>query len=388
MSNLLTKNRKEAPSKEYLSILILNWKDITNPAAGGGTYYTHRVAQFLVERGHNVTLLCANYPGGQRRETIDGVNIIRVGNKYTVFVRTPAKFLRDLRNKFDLVIDEINVLPWLTPLYVKAPRIAFIHQITREALFNELNKTIASLLYLFEKIGLLFYRQLPFVTVSQSVKEELVINGIPRENIWVIPPGIDAKDYRSVHEKENDSPMVLYLGRLKKYKGVQYLIQAMEHVVTKMPKSRLAIVGDGDYRSELEELVELMDLQDIVSFHGYVSEREKIRLLKRAWVLVVPSVREGFGIVVIEAAASGTPTIGTNTTGLKDSIVDGKTGFLVPYGKPKILGRKICEILSDGELRKRLSKHAHKWAKNFGWEKTAEKFETVIQQEATICIGD
>lgn len=373
--------------KDFLSILIFNWKDITNPAAGGGTYYTHRVAKYLVEKGHRVTLLCANYRGGRKKEIIDGVNIIRVGNKYTVYIKAPLKFLKDFKNKCDLVIDEINALPWLTSLYVKAPKIAFIHQTTREALFEELNKVVASLIYFVEKTGLLFYRKLPFITVSQSVKEELIGNGVSRKNIFVVYPGIDIKKYGYTPEEKSVFPMVLCLGRLKKYKGVQYLVQAMKHVIPKIPRAKLSIVGEGDYQSKLEKLVEILNLQEVVSFHGYVSEEEKIRFLKKAWVLVVPSVKEGFGIVAIEAAACGTPAIGTNTTGLKDSIIHGKTGFLVPYGKPKILAQKICELLSDDELRSKLSKNASEWGKNFIWEKTLQKFEMIIR-ETTMNVGD
>lgn len=370
--------------KNFLSILIFNWKDITNSAAGGGTYYTHKMAKFLVEKGHKVTLLCANYRGGRKREIIDGVNIIRVGNKYTVYIKAPLRFLKDFKNKYDIVIDEINALPWLTPLYVREPKIAFIHQTTREALFEELNKAVATLIFVAEKIGLLFYRKLPFITVSQSVKEELIGNGISRKNIFVVHPGIDIQNYECASEEKSDFPMVLHLGRLKKYKGVQHLVQAMKYVITKIPEAKLSIVGEGCHRSELEKLVKVLNLQDVVSFHGYVSEEEKIRFLEKAWVLVVPSVKEGFGIVVIEAAICGTPAIGTNTMGLKDSIVHKKTGFLVPYGKPKFLARKICEILTNGELRSRLSKNAGEWGKKFAWERTLEKFEMIVREAANV----
>lgn len=374
--------------KDYLSILILNWKDITNPAAGGGTYYTHRVAKHLVDEGHKVTLLCANYQGGRKRETIDGVDIIRIGSKYTVYIKAPLKFLKDLRNNFDLVIDEINTIPWLTPLYAKAPKIAFIHQTTEEELFEELNKAIASLIYFAEKTGMLFYRKLPFITVSKSVKEELVSNGVPRKSIFVVYPGIDTRKYKCAGEEKSSFPLVLYLGRLKKYKGVQHLVRAMGQVVTQIPEAKLSIVGMGNHRSKLERLVAILNLQNVVSFHGYVSEEEKIRLLKKAWILAVPSVKEGFGIVVIEAAACGTPAIGTNTVGIKDAIIDGKTGFLVPYGKPEILDQKICEILSNDELRTRLSKNASKWSEEFSWEETLQKFETIIKQETARNTGD
>lgn len=373
--------------KDFLSILIFNWKDITNPAAGGGTYYTHKMAKYLVENGHEVTLLCANYRGGLEREIIDGVNVIRVGNRYTVYTKAPIRFLKDFKGKCDVVIDEINVLPWLTPLYMRIPKIAFIHQTTKEALFEELNGAVANVICSVEKIGLLFYRKAVFITVSQSVKQELIDNGIPRKNISVVSPGIDMWKYERTSGEKTAFPLVLYLGRLKKYKGVHYLVQAMKHVITTMPEAKLAILGEGDYRSELEKLVETLNLQDNVTFYGYVSDEEKIRFLKKAWVLVVPSVKEGFGIVVIEAAVCGTPTIGTDTMGLKDSIIHGKTGFLVPYGKPVILAQKICQMLDDDELRNRFAKNAGKWGRSFTWEKTLKGFEMIIRKTVA-SVGD
>ena len=383
LSSFKREDGRRSSLKGSLSILIFNWKDVTNPAAGGGTYYTHRVAKYLVEKGYKVTLLCANYKDGRKRERIDGVDIIRVGSKYTVYIKAFSEFLRNLRNKFNLVIDEINALPWLTPLYVKAPKIAFIHQTTKEALFKELNVAIATLLYFIEKITLLFYRKLPFITVSPSVKEELIKNGVPQNNIFVIYPGIDVKRYKEISEEKASFPLVLYLGRLKKYKGVQNLIQAMKYVIKEKPEAKLLIVGRGDYRSKLEKMVKKLGLQKTVGFRGYVSEEEKIHLLKKAWLLVIPSIKEGFGIVAIEAAICGTPTIGTNTLGLRDSIIHGRTGFLVPYGKPRILAQKICEILDNKKLRIYLSENAREWGRKFDWEKSLQKIETIIKQKAT-----
>jgi glycosyltransferase involved in cell wall biosynthesis len=300
-----------------------------------------------------------------------------------VYFEVPFKILKDFKDNFDVVIDEINAIPWLTPLYLKSPKIAFIHQTTKRALFEELNKAIAFLIYLLERLGLLFYRRLPIITVSGSTREELISNGMPRRNVFVVHPGIDAERYKRVREEKSVAPMILYLGRLKKYKGVQYLVQAMEHILAQVPRARLLIVGKGDYQSTLAKIVKDLNLQDYVSFEGYVSEKKKARLLKKAWVLVVPSVMEGFGIVVIEAATCGTPAIGTNVMGLRDSILDGRTGFLVPYGEPETLAQKITEVLDEDMLRSRLSENASEWGETFSWEGALRKFEMIIQESAS-----
>jgi len=371
----------KAAKGKTLSVLILNWKDITNPRAGGGTYYTHRIAKHLVEKGHRVTLICANYPRGKKREIIDGVNILRFGNRYTVYIKAPLKILKEkLGSAYDIVIDEINAIPWLTPLYVKAPKLAFIHQTTNQALFKELNKLLATVIYIVEKITLRMYRRIPLVTVSQSVKEELIKHGLPEGNITIVPPGIDVEKYGYVPEKKEKYPLILYVGRLKKYKGIHHLIRAMRYVVKEKPEAKLSVVGEGDYRAALEKQTQKLGLQNAVIFHGYVSEKEKIELLKKAWVLVVPSVKEGFGIVAIEAAACGTLVIGTDTTGLRDAILHGETGFLVPYGKPKKIAAAICKVINDDKLRERLSRKAKEWGERFDWKTTLDKFEKVILQ--------
>lgn len=372
--------------KNSLSILMLNWKDITNPAAGGGTSYTHRVAEYLVQKGHKVTLLCSNYLGGKKEDTINGVKVIRLGNRYTVYLKAFIRYLKDYNGKPDLVIDEINVVPWFTPLYVKAPKMAFIHQTAKEPLFVEINKLVATVMYCIEKIGMLIYRNLTIVTVSPSAKKELVKNGIPEEKIAVIPPGIDVKKYNCDYDpcKKADFPMVLYLGRLKKYKGIHHLIKAMTYVTEQIPEAKLSIAGKGDYREELTKIANKLGLENVVDFNGYVSEDKKADLIQKAWVLVVPSIEEGYGIVAIEAAACGTPTIGTDTTGLRDSIVNGKTGFLVPYGKPKTMGKKICEVLKNDELRHKLSRNATRWGKEFDWKKSLSKFDGIIRSVATM----
>jgi len=370
--------------KNTLSILILNWKDVTNPTAGGGTYYTHRVAEYLVKKGHEVTLLCPNYSGGKNEEVINGVNVIRLGNRYTVYLKAFIRYLKTLKGKYDLVIDEINVVPWFTPLYVKAPKMAFIHQTTKEPLFLELNKLVATIIYCIEKIGLLLYRNLAIVTVSPSVKKDLMNNMISGEKVTIIPPGIDLKGYDADYNpyRKADFPMVLYFGRLKKYKGIHHLIKAMKYVTEQIPEAKLLIAGKGDYRDELTKLAKKLGLERVVTFLGYVPDNEKISLMRKAWLLVIPSIKEGYGIVAIEAAASGTPVIGTDTTGLSDSIIKGRTGYLVPYEDPKAICRKICEVLTDDELRHRLSKNASEWGKRFEWKTTLSRFEEIVRKVA------
>jgi glycosyltransferase involved in cell wall biosynthesis len=359
-----------------LRILILHRKDITHPEAGGGTFYIHKIAKFLTKSGHDVTIICANYPGGSKDDNIDGVNILRLGNEYSVYPLAIVRFLRRFRSKINVLIDVINGPPWFSPLYTNIPKIAVIFQTFKEVFLEELNKPLAAALSSVEKVISHVYQKIPMVTLSSSVKMELVSMGVMERNIFVIPPGIEQEKYSL--GRKSSRPLVLYVGRLKKYKGIEYLIMAMKEVIKEIVDVRLLIVGKGNYADELMKLTEKMELENVVEFCGYVSEERKVAIMQRAHVLVIPSIKEGWGIPVIEAGACGTPAIGTQTSGLMDTIIDGKTGFLAPYGKPKIIAEKIVSVLKNDDLRDRLSKNALEWAKNFDWKNGLYRFERIV----------
>ncbi len=359
-----------------MRILIFHRKDITHPQAGGGTFYIHKIAKFLVKSGHDVTIICANYPGGNKKDNIDGVNTLRLGNEYTVYPLAIASFLKTFRTRINVLIDVINGPPWFSPWYTNIPKIAVIFQTFKEVFLEELNKPLAAALSSVEKVIPYVYQRIPIVTLSSSVKKELIDMGVMERNIFVIPPGIEQEKYRL--GKKSTRPLVLYVGRLKKYKGIEYLIMAMKEVIKEIADARLLIVGKGNYADELMKLTKKMELENVVEFCGYVSEGMKVSLMQKAHVLVIPSIKEGWGIPVIEAAACGTPTIGTQTSGLRDTIIDGKTGFLVPYGKPKIITKKIVSVFKDDNLRDGLSKNAFEWARNFDWKNGLSRFERIV----------
>jgi glycosyltransferase involved in cell wall biosynthesis len=357
-------------------MLILHRKDITHPEAGGGTLYIHKIARFFANNGYDVTLMCSNYPGGKKEDKIDDIEIIRLGDEYTVYFLAVLRFLKKFQDRIDVLVDVINGPPWFSPLYTKVPKILVVFQTFKEVFFEELSKPLASVMCFVEKSIPYIYQGLPVVTLSPSVKKELVSMGFKGENIFVIPPGIELEKYTPA--EKSSFPLVLYVGRLKKYKGIDYLIMAMREVVKEIPKAKIFIVGKGNYAGELMKLSERVRLKGVIKFCGYVSEEEKVALMQKAHVLVIPSIKEGWGIPVIEAAACGTPAIGTQTSGLVDTIIDGKTGFLVPYGNPHAIAERITEILRNEDLRGRLSKNAIEWARNFDWKRGLALFERIV----------
>jgi glycosyltransferase involved in cell wall biosynthesis len=363
-------------------ILLFNWRCPKHPQAGGAEKATYEIAMRWVRLGHHVQLISGGFPGGQMYDNMDGIRIIRLGGKYSVYPQSILHYFAKLRGKYDVVIDEINTIPFLTPLYVREPHVAFIHQLAANVLHEELPSRQARVLSLLEPRILRLYSNTPIFT-SQSTKEDLLRLGIADRNLNVINYGVNHGIYQ-LGKTKSSYPHVLYLGRLKRFKGVHLLIEAMSQVVKEIPEARLTIVGNGDpeYRSELKQLSAKLNLTKNIVFHEFGlgdSLAQKVQIMQEAWVLVFPSAREGFGLVVVEANACGTPTIATNVPGLRETVRDNDTGILVARDVDA-LAKSIKRVLQDNEFREKLSKRAFEWSMQFDWDKTAGKMLKVLEE--------
>jgi len=361
-----------------LKIIIFNWRDIKNPAAGGAEVFTHEVAKRLIQKGHEVTIFTSEFPGCQKEETIDGVKIIRHGGKYTVYLKAREYYKKYfITEKFDIVIDEINTVPFFTPKFVNRGEkvIALIHQLAREYWLYETPFPVKYVgYYILEDGWLKNYVEIPTITVSNSTETDLKALGF--KQVYKVSEGINFEPLDAVPEKEEE-PTIIYLGRLTRAKRPDHAIKAYKLVKRQVPNAKLWIVGDGYMRKNLEKMT-----IEGVKFFGKVSEQEKIKLLSRAWVLVNPSVREGFGLNIIEANACGTPAIVYNVPGLRDSVINGKTGLLVENGNIEKFAEVLITILEDESLLKTLSQNSLRYSKNFRWDKAAQKFGNILEKIA------
>jgi glycosyltransferase involved in cell wall biosynthesis len=363
-----------------MKILIFNWRDIKNPEAGGAEVFTHEIAKRLVGKGNEVTLFTSEFDGCKKKEVIDGVRLARDGRRYSVYSRA-RKYYREYLSgeRFDVIIDEINTKPFFAHEFANKGEkiIALIHQLAKEYWFYETPFPLNILGYYFlERRWLRRYTDLPTVTVSESTRKDLVDIGLKR--VFVVPEGLGFEPLSRSPEKEKD-PTVVYLGRLNKAKRPYQAVKAFEMVEKEVPNAKLWIVGDGYLRRELER-----HSSPRVEFFGHVSNGEKINLLSKAWITVNPSVREGWGLNVIEANACGTPCIAYDVPGLRDSIVDGKTGLLVKgKGGVKKLAETMIRALQNDILRKELSDNALEYSKKFSWDRSAEEFLRVIEYVAS-----
>lgn len=364
-----------------MNILVVNWNDLRNPYAGGAEVHLEELLRRQVQRGHQVTLLCSGWPGCEREEVIEGIRIIRRGNRYNFNLVVPLHVRRLARqNHFDLLIEDINKIPFYTPLYLRMPRLIVIPHLFATTVFHEINFLLGVYIYLAERPLVPIYRRDRFNVISESTADDIVARGIPRESISIIHCGID----RSVYFPEPavskyERPTILYLGRVKKYKSIQHVIRALKRVRDKLPEARLMVVGTGDYLESLKKLTQSLDLIDAVEFPGFVSQQEKVERMRRAHVAVLPSLKEGWGLTNIEANACGTTVIAARTPGLRDSVKDGVSGFLYEYGDVDELAAKLLAILQDGTVRNRLEAGGREWSDRFDWDAAATEFENLIR---------
>lgn len=362
-----------------MNILMLSWKDIKNPDAGGAESVTFELAKRLVQEGNRVTIFCRGFSKAPSTEDINGIKIYRKGNIFTTYFHAWI-YYKKLDPKPDLVIDMLNTVFWQTPLYVpKYKRVAYVNQLAREVLFYELPFLVSRVAYFLERLQFMSYKTTPMLCFSESAKKDLIEIGIKESNIHMFPLGIDLTKYR--HGQKAKSPFFVCVNRLVRMKRTDLAIKAIGKLKSRYPEVRLHIIGKGYQREKLESLVRDLKLSDNVSFDFDCNDEQKMKFMGQAWALIFPSVKEGWGITVMEAAACGTPTIATKVSGLVDSVQEFKNGiFISKNPSADELAKAMESIINDEDLRRRLNENSLKLSKNYSWENTFNIFYRSIQK--------
>ena len=366
-----------------MRILVINWQDRTNPLAGGAEVHLHETFSRIAAMGHEVTLFCSRYRGSAPEETVDGLRVIRRGQRNTFNFVVPFEYGKLSRQRFDVVVDDMNKIPFYTPLYVREPLVGICHHFFGRSIFREAGPLAGSYVYLAEELASVIYRKVPFLAVSPSTLEELVRRGFPRASLALAMNAIDHRRLHLTGVQKSKHATVGYFGRLKKYKSVDHVVRAFAGVRNVIPDAELIIIGSGDDRPRLERLAGDLEVAGAARFTGFVSEEEKLRLLQELWVVVNPSIKEGWGIVNVEANAVGTPAIAADSPGLRDSVQHGVTGMLYPYGDVAELTRQLLLILGDATLRNTLGANAQRFASALSWDDTAAATIRFLERAAT-----
>lgn len=369
---------------QRLRLMAVNWRDIRNPEAGGAEVHLHEILSRMAARGHTVTLVATAFAGGAPEETVDGVRVVRRGswwNANFVLPRVAQRLLAE--TPADLVVEDINKIPFFMPRMTKVPVLAVIPHLFGTTVFRETNPLFAAYVLAWEALIPSVYRRSRFVAISPSTRDDLVRRGIPADRIDVVLCGLDHSLYRTLPGVlRATAPTVVHLGRLRKYKAADVALRAMPRVRREVAGAELIVVGDGPELPVLRRLSERLGLRDCVTFTGRLPGAQVVEVLNRSHVCINASPKEGWGLTVVEANACGVPVVGSDRPGLRDSIQNGATGFLVPYGDVDAFADKTIAILKDDALRRRMSDAALAWARSLTWERTAEEMEPVFVKAA------
>jgi glycosyltransferase involved in cell wall biosynthesis len=354
-----------------MRVIFLAWRDLAHPRSGGAEVLAQGLAQRLARAGHDVVFFSARVPGQPDDERVDGVRHVRRGGRYGVY-RAAYDWLRRERPPHDLLIDHINTIPFFTPLYERGPVVALVPQLARDVWWYEVPKALAPLGIAAERLYHLSYRATPAITISESSKRDLREFGW-KGDIEVIAMPIPPSAVDIAKRAKSQRPTLIYVGRLTPSKRVEHAIAAFAAVKARMPNAELWIVGHADddrYRRRLSAIAN--DIQG-VRFLGKLSETERQDRMREAHILILTSVREGWGLVVTEANSVGTPAAGYDVPGLRDSIKPGQ-GILTKAGDPTALGQAVADLLADPAALATMAERARHDAMHYDWDRTYEEF--------------
>ncbi len=352
-----------------MNIVAFNWRDPRHPEAGGAELHLREILRRCVRDGDEVTWLAEAFPGAPSEDSVDGIRILRRGTWYNAHVALGALYGERLRReRVDLVVEDINKVPFFTPLFARAPVLAVVPHLFGATVFREAPFPVGVAVWAHEALLPLVYRRTPFLAISESTRDDLVRRGIPARRIDVVRCGLDQDAYAVTTPPEAREPVVVFLGRLRRYKGAQYALRALPAVLAAVPEARLHVIGDGPYRPALERLAARLGVAPRTRFLGALSPAAKVAALNEAQVSTCPSPKEGWGLTVIEANACGAPVVASRSPGLVESVRDGETGLLVPHGDVDALAAALVRLLRNRDERLRLAEGGRRWAASFDWE--------------------
>jgi glycosyltransferase involved in cell wall biosynthesis len=365
-------------------ILILNERDPRHPSAGGAEVHIAEISRRMAAMGYRITQAAVGFAGAPVREELDGLEVIRLGRIRWYYPSAAWLCARETRRgRFDLVVEHLNKLPFCAPAYSAVPVLAVDHHLFGRSAFLQAAWPVAATVVAVESLIPWIYRRTPFLAVSQSSRDELVARGISADRIGLIHNGI--------HLPKNPPPplaerpcRVAYFGRLERYKRVDLLLRALADLVPRFPALEIAIIGRGSRREPLERLAGELGLAPRTRFTDFASDELRDTLLAGSRVCVCPSVKEGWGITVVEANALGVPVVATDVPGLRDAVRHDQTGLLVADGPPELLVPRLADaiaaLLSDEARATRLSAGGLAWARRFDWESSAAIMAEAVER--------
>jgi glycosyltransferase involved in cell wall biosynthesis len=365
-----------------MRVLVLNERDPLHPKAGGAEIHVAEIFERLAARGHEVTLAATSYKGCEPEHELDGMRVWHLGPIPIYYPRVAFETLRATRRgEYDVVVECLNKVPFYSPVYSQVPVLAVCHHLFGEVAFQQVSWPVAATVWLSEQLIPPLYRAPDFITISESSKRDLVLRGIASNRIEVSHCGIDRPTIE-VDTTKTRPMRVSYVGRLEAYKHVDVMLRACAELVGRFPELELFVIGRGVEREPLEALARELGIEERTTFTGFVSDEERDQLLAGSRVCVCPSEKEGWGLTIIESNALGTPVVATDADGLRDSVRNTETGYLVPLRDVAGFRDKIAALLEDDELAGQMSERALAWSRTFDWEIAADEMGAALEKAA------
>ena len=366
-----------------MNILLIEYRDRKHPEAGGAEIVLYEIFRRVVAMGHRVDYLCNGFDGGADVEDQEGIRILRRGRQAYFNYLVPWLFHRELKsNRYDLIIEGIDKIPFYMPVFQKqVPVMAIVPHLFGSTVFQEAAWLPATYVYLMERGVPGLYGRSLFSLLCEDTKSDLVARGLPADQARVIYPGFNHAEYPAPAVKPaRMRPTMFYVGRVKKYKGIQQGVRSLTILRERFPDILLQIAGAGDYTEPLRQLAHELGLDDHVEFAGRISHEDKVRRLQQADVVIYPSPKEGWGLSVLEANSCGTVVVASDSPGLREAVRNGKTGFLVPHGDAAALAERVGQLLSDPALYAGMRAEAIAWAQTFTWDKAARATYELMEE--------
>ncbi|MEK7543306.1 MAG: glycosyltransferase family 4 protein [Patescibacteria group bacterium] len=356
-----------------MNILILNWRDVKHPKSGGAEIVTLEHAKAWVKAGHAVTWFTAGFNNERTEEFVSGVKIVRWAGSLTVYLVAPIYYVLH-RKEFDIVVDEIHGIPFFTPLYVRVPIVAFIHEVAGDIWDSMYPFPINIVGRVLEIFYLRLYRNILFWADAHATIGDLVRHGVPKELCTAIPCPPLSRVLTKLPQKER-VPTFLFVSRIVKMKGIEEVIRAFSLIYDELPTAQLWVVGTGEgaYVDSLKSILKSDHIRSRIKFFGFVSEEKKLMFMQKAHVLLHASVKEGWGLVVLESASQGTPAVVYDTHGLSEVVKHGKTGIVISDNSPETLAREAVWLYQHPDQYHEYQKNGIAWVKSLRWDVVTKK---------------
>lgn len=366
-----------------MKILWFTWKDQKNPDSGGAELVNEELAKRLVKNGHQVIFLVAGFKDCKNEETVNDYKIIRLGNKWTVYWHAYKYFKKNLKNWPDLIIEEINTVPFFTKFYTHKRNILFVHQLCREIWYYQIFFPINFIGYVIEPFYLWLFRNQKVITISHSTKKDLLKYGFSPKNIFIISEGIDLSPVVNLDTSQKyPNPTLLSLGQIRPMKRTTHIIKAFELAKKEIPKLQLMIAGDAGtkYGEKTLRLIKMSEYFESIKYLGVINKNKKIKLLQKSHLIIVTSIKEGWGLIITEANSQGTPAIVYDVDGLRDAVQNYTTGIICQRNHPNNIAKNIIQLLNNQDEYRKLQINAWQFSKKINFQNCFRDFINVLNQ--------